>query len=524
MKKLLKAHIRTGTFASRSEFSSIAENYNKAFPMNLTKMVCTAGPASENKLGELRQSGMQVLRLNMSHAREYSRNEHLLRKLRGRSASYAIPIATEEEPLGVGNVCAVMLDTKGPEIRTGRVKGNMRARLLQGQKLTLVSDSSVEYSDTNAHLHCDYAALSSTLNPGARIMVDDGTIELKVQETNSQGVLCEVINDGLLGSNKSVNLPEYRIQLPILTHGDRADLAWGIAQGVDFIALSFVQDAQDVKTARRVVSNLTPISQRAPQLVAKVESQAALDNFDSILEASDAVLIARGDLGVEIPYARLFCEQKRIIDKCNEAGKPVIVATQMLDSMHANPRPTRAEVTDVGSAVIDGADAVMLSGETASGAYPVESATAMSTIVREADRMLAHHRRLRPVAHGKNEHIARAAVDMAEQTDTQAIVVVSTTDHAARALARFRPQVPIIAFVPNATYGRALALHRSVFPICVDLSGESETDRRHKAMRMLQTAGWANTEQLFLYLDNASSMINHDHPVLSLVHLHDSAK
>ncbi|AZR74623.1 pyruvate kinase [Anoxybacter fermentans] len=418
--------------------------------MRRTKIVCTIGPASESKevLKELIKAGMNVARLNFSHG---SHEEHGRRIKRIREAA---------KELGV-NV-AIMLDTKGPEIRSGILKED-KVELVKGQKLILTTEE-IE-GDAN-RVSVSYKNLPNDLYEGARILVDDGLIELKVEKIYENEIHTVVINGGILGSRKSINLPGVKINLPALTQKDIDDLKFGIEQGVDFIAASFVRKAADVLEIRRILEE----AGADIHIISKIENAEGVENIDEIIKVSDGIMVARGDLGVEIPAEQVPIVQKMIIRKCNKAGKPVITATQMLDSMIRNPRPTRAEASDVANAIFDGTDATMLSGETAAGSYPVEAVKMMARIAERTESSLSFEEILAnfdtPEA-TTTDAISYATCNIALDLGAAAIITSTRSGYTARAVSKYRPKSPIIAATPNESVLRKLLLAFGVYPILV---------------------------------------------------------
>ena len=337
--------------------------------IKMTKVVCTIGPKSEKKevLKELVLSGMNVMRLNFSHG---DHEEH------GARIKTIREISKE-----TGKHVAILLDTKGPEIRTGsHAEGDVKYDLVEGQDFIVTTDYS--FKGTPEKISVSYPGMTKDLKPGDTILVDDGLIGLEVKEIKGEEIFCKVKNSGALGQKKGVNLPGVSVSLPALAEKDKADLKFGCEVGVDYIAASFIRKASDVAEVRRV---LDENGGENIKIISKIENQEGIDNFDEILELSDGIMVARGDLGVEVPVEEVPFMQKMMIRKCNAVGKPVITATQMLDSMQKNPRPTRAEAGDVANAILDGTDAVMLSGESANGKYPVEAVRTMATISAKTD-------------------------------------------------------------------------------------------------------------------------------------------
>ena len=323
--------------------------------MKRTKIICTMGPNTNDKniMRELAKNGMDVARFNFSHG-DYDEHLSRLELLKEVRKELDIPVAA-------------LLDTKGPEIRTGLLKDGKKVTLKEGQTYTLTTEETVG-DETRGYIN--YDGLNTDVSAGNRILIDDGLIELVVKEVNGPDIVCEVVNGGELGEKKGVNVPNVKIKLPALTDKDKEDIRFGIKQGFDFIAASFVRTADCI----REIKDMLEEAGSSMKVIAKIENAEGIENLDAIIEAADGIMVARGDMGVEIPAEKVPHIQKKIIKKCNEACKTVITATQMLDSMIRNPRPTRAEVTDVANAVYDGTDAIMLSGETAMGKYPVERA------------------------------------------------------------------------------------------------------------------------------------------------------
>lgn len=337
--------------------------------MKKTKIICTMGPNTNDKniMMELAKNGMNVARFNFSHG-DYNEHMERLELLKEVRKELDIPVAA-------------LLDTKGPEIRTGLLKDGKKVTLKDGQTFTLTTREVVG----DDHIgHINYSGLNEDVAAGNKILIDDGLIELDVVEVKGTDIVCKVANGGELGEKKGVNVPNVKIKLPALTDKDKEDIVFGIKQGFDFIAASFVRTADCI----REIKGILEAHGSSMKVIAKIENAEGIENLDAIIEASDGIMVARGDMGVEIPAEKVPYIQKMIIRKCNEQCKSVITATQMLDSMIRNPRPTRAEVTDVANAVYDGTDAVMLSGETAMGKYPVEALKMMATIVEDSESHL----------------------------------------------------------------------------------------------------------------------------------------
>lgn len=342
--------------------------------MKKTKIICTMGPNSNDRelMRKLIQNGMDIARFNFSHGdhEEQKARMDMLKELR------------EEEKRPV----AILLDTKGPEIRTGTLKNGRKVTLCEGDEFTLTTE---DIAGDASKVSITYEGLVHDITIGKRILIDDGLIELEVTNKNETEIFCRIINGGELGERKGVNVPNVQVRLPAITDKDREDIAFGVEQGIDFIAASFVRSAECILEIKALLKNM-----KAPYIpiIAKIENEEGIRNIDEIIRCADGIMVARGDLGVEIPAEQVPYLQKMLIQKCNDNYKPVITATQMLDSMIRNPRPTRAEVTDVANAVYDGTDAVMLSGETAQGKYPVEALKMMCQIVENAEAHLDYDR------------------------------------------------------------------------------------------------------------------------------------
>ena len=413
--------------------------------IKMTKVVCTIGPKSEKKevLKELVLSGMNVMRLNFSHG---DHEEH------GARIKTIREISKE-----TGKHVAILLDTKGPEIRTGsHAEGDVKYDLVEGQDFIVTTDYS--FKGTPEKISVSYPGMTKDLKPGDTILVDDGLIGLEVKEIKGEEIFCKVKNSGALGQKKGVNLPGVSVSLPALAEKDKADLKFGCEVGVDYIAASFIRKASDVAEVRRVLDDN---GGENIKIISKIENQEGLDNFDEILAESDGIMVARGDLGVEVPVEEVPFMQKMMIRKCNAVGKPVITATQMLDSMQKNPRPTRAEAGDVANAILDGTDAVMLSGESANGKYPVEAVKTMAKISAKTDEYgvskiyYTHEVTI-------TEAISKGAVEAAENLGAKLIVCWTKTGRAAKMIRKYNPSMPIIALTDSDVTARQLALVRGV--------------------------------------------------------------
>lgn len=391
-----------------------------------TKIVATIGPASDDPeiLAAMIEAGVRVIRFNFSHGSHEEHRERI-RTIRAVSA-------------GAGQPIALMLDTKGPEIRTSVLKETIN--VVTGDIVELTIDDG---DGSDGRIPVNYAGFLRNIRAGDKVLIDDGALELTVEEVGETAARCRVENDGEIASRKGINLPGREVDLPAITDKDREDILFAIEEDMDFIAASFVRNASHVQEIR----DLLDAHQSKIQIIAKIESRAGMDNLEGILETADGVMVARGDLGVEIPIAEVPSVQKRIIKACNRYGKPVITATQMLDSMIRNRRPTRAEATDVANAILDGTDCVMLSGETAAGKYPVESVEMMAEIIAMTEPIIDPNRWLR-MKSGPNtvtDAICRSAAAMAIELKAKTLLIPTTSGNTARMMARFRPAVPITA-------------------------------------------------------------------------------
>jgi pyruvate kinase len=394
-------------------------------------------------LTKLVDRGMNVMRLNFSHGDFV---EHGTRITRIRE------ICAE-----TGKNVAVLLDTKGPEIRTVKLENGDDVLLTAGQDFTLSTDQSVVGNNTIVAV--TYKDLNKDLVAGNTVLLDDGLIEMKVKSISGTNILCEVMNTGELGENKGVNLPGVKVQLPALSEKDKGDLVFGCEQQVDFIAASFIRKKEDVLEIREL---LKANGGENIQIISKIENQEGVDNFDEILEVSDAIMVARGDLGVEIAVEEVIFAQKMMIKKANKARKPVITATQMLDSMIKNPRPTRAEAGDVANAIIDGTDAVMLSGESAKGKYPAEAVAIMATICERTDGIIPAKADEKETNLRITEAVCSGAVKNAEQLGAKLIIVATEAGKSARSVRKYFPSMPILALTSNPKTRQQLALTKGV--------------------------------------------------------------
>ncbi|CDD55887.1 MAG: pyruvate kinase [Lachnoclostridium sp.] len=418
--------------------------------MKKTKIVCTMGPNTDNReiMKALALNGMDVARFNFSHG-DHAEHKHRLEILESVREELGIPIAS-------------LLDTKGPEIRTGKLKDGKKVTLKEGDLYTLTTEEIVG-DETRGYIN--YAGLAEDVKPGDRILIDDGLIELHVREVNGTDIVCRIENGGELGEKKGVNVPGVRVKLPALTDKDKEDIRFGVDAGFDFVAASFVRNADAIREIREILDE----KGSAMQIIAKIENEEGIENIDSIIEASDGIMVARGDMGVEIPAEKVPHIQKMIIRKCNLACKVVITATQMLDSMIRNPRPTRAEVSDVANAVYEGTDAVMLSGETAMGSYPIEAVRMMSQIAEESEKYLDYMFYQRRKVSAENlrnisNTVCYSSVATASDLEAPVIVAPSVSGFTTRMLSKWRPKALIAGLSPSMTVVRQMQLYWGVKP------------------------------------------------------------
>lgn len=425
--------------------------------MRKTKIVCTMGPATDREevLLELIESGMDVARFNFSHGshEEQKKRMQMLCRLRKQC----------------GRPVAMLLDTKGPEIRTGRFQ-NGKAVLEPGRQFTLTCR---DVMGTDEIVSVTYPKLYEDEQPGSRILIDDGLVELVVREVNGEDIVCEVINGGVVSDHKGINLPSVHVNLPYMSDRDIEDILFGIEQGVDFVAASFTRTAEDVQQIRRL---LRANGGGDINIIAKIENAEGVERIDEIIEASDGIMIARGDMGVEVPDEEVPVIQKMIIKKVYEAGKQVITATQMLDSMMKNPRPTRAETADVANAIYDGTSAIMLSGETAAGDYPVESLRTMVRIAEQIEkdidyrkRFFIHERKANPDI---TDAICHATCTTAHDLNARAIITVTKSGRSARMISRYRPDCDIIGCAITEKVSRQLNMSWGVIPVLLEEKDE----------------------------------------------------
>jgi len=418
--------------------------------MRKTKIVATIGPASRDRavLERLVRAGVDVVRLNFSHG-EHAQHLAVLTLVRELSAAAGRPIA-------------ILQDLSGPKIRTGRLKGGGPVELVRGRRIVITTDETIE--GTAERISTTYDPLPRDVSAGDRILLDDGNLELRVRSTSGTEVECEVVFGGPLKPNKGMNLPGVKLSTPALTEKDRADLAFGIKNGVDYVALSFVRQAADVEECQELIKSMgakTPV-------IAKIEKREAMNDLPQVLEAADGVMVARGDLGVELSTEEVPTLQKRIIETANAMGKVVITATQMLESMVDSPRPTRAEASDVANAILDGTDGIMLSAETASGAFPVEAVETMARIALYTEEYGSFRPPTRFVGGSATvvaRSLARVASTVAEELGCKLVVCFTESGSTARLVSTFRPTAPVAAITYNEQTYRQLALWWGVVPV-----------------------------------------------------------
>ena len=474
--------------------------------MKKTKIICTMGPRTMDKiiLKELIAGGMNVARFNFSHG-SYEEHAERIALVRQVSEQLGIPVA-------------LMLDTKGPEIRTGLLKDGKKVSLEQGKEFTLYTEER-EGDETGCSI--TYQQLVYDVRKGDTILIDDGLIGLEVQRVSADKIECIIKNGGELGERKGVNVPNVKIHLPGVTQKDREDILFGIEQGVDYIAASFVRNSDCIMDIREILEDNHG---RDIGIIAKIENAEGVENIDEILDAADGIMVARGDLGVEIPADQVPHIQKKIIHKCNRKCKPVVTATQMLDSMIRNPRPTRAEAGDVANAIYDGSDAIMLSGETAAGKYPVDALKMMADIAEMTEphldyKVFIEHRSM----DGREKissAVALATVRTAKNLKANAIVTPTMSGNTARLISNFRPKVPIYAITPNSTIQHKLQLIWGVTP----LKGYQRDTTDHimsQAMNVVRSRHLIHKGDLVVFTagDPATNMTNGHGAVTNMMHV-----
>ncbi|HLV08832.1 MAG TPA: pyruvate kinase [Halanaerobiales bacterium] len=420
--------------------------------MHNTKIVATLGPAFNNRriIRELFEAGVDVVRLNFSHG---TREEH----------GKIIELVREVEKES-GKTVGIMMDTRGPEIRTGRIKEES-VELQAGDSFTLTT---CDINGDCSQISVSYKGLPGDLTAGSRLLIDDGLLELRVKEIVDDQIHCKVITGGILSSSKGINIPGTSLDLPAITEKDSKDIEFGLKKGIDFIAVSFVRKAADILAIRKLIREE---NNGKAYIIAKIENQEGVNNIGEILEVADGIMIARGDLGVEIPPEKVPVIQKNLIRKCNQKAKPVITATQMLESMIRNPRPTRAEASDVANAIYDGSDAIMLSGETAAGIYPVQAVKTMVQIAEEIEASDSYQEKARsiktPVAKTITEAISSASCKTAMDLNAHCIITATTSGYTARMVSKHRPMLPVIGATHSSDVKHFLSLVWGVYPLQV---------------------------------------------------------
>lgn len=422
--------------------------------MRKTKIVCTIGPSTDddNIMREMMLAGMNVARFNFSHG-DYEMHKRRFEQVVRLREELKLPIAT-------------MLDTKGPEIRLGKFVDNKPVEIKDGDTFTLTTE---ECEGTAEKAFITFKGLPGDISVGTSILINDGVIELIAEKITATDIVCRVIHGGVVSNNKGINVPGVELSMPYLSERDMSDLEFGAKMGYDFIAASFVRSSADINYLKKFTKSL---GWTTPRIIAKIENMDGVSNIDEIIEAADGIMVARGDMGVEIPFEQIPAIQKEIIAKGYLAGKQVITATQMLESMITNPRPTRAEITDVANAIYDGTSAIMLSGETAAGKHPVEAVQTMALIAETTEKDINYISRLskRPLSVQKNitNAISHAAVTTAHDIGAKAVITVTKSGSTARNLSKYRPSCMIIGCTPNETVLRQMSLSWGVVPVFVD--------------------------------------------------------
>lgn len=443
--------------------------------MRKTKIVCTIGPATDNDkiLREMMIAGMNVARFNFSHG-DYEIHKKRFEQVVRLRDELSVPVAT-------------MLDTRGPEIRLGKFEDDKPVEIFDGDTFTLTTE---DIPCTAERASITFKGLPADVSVGTRILINDGVIELRAEKITATDIVCKVISGGMLSNNKGVNVPGVELSMPYLSERDMSDLEFGSKMGYDFIAASFVRSSADINYLKKFTKSL---GWTTPRIIAKIENMDGVNNIDEIIEASDGIMVARGDMGVEIPFEQIPAIQKEIIEKGYLAGKQVITATQMLESMITNPRPTRAEITDVANAIYDGTSAIMLSGETAAGKHPIEAVSTMALIAETTEKDINYISRLskRPIAMVKNRTnaISHAAVTTAHDIGAKAVITVTKSGSTARNLSKFRPSCMIIGCTPSETVLRQMSMSWGVYPVLMD-EKESTDELFDSAVKAAKAAGY----------------------------------
>ncbi|MCI9409481.1 MAG: pyruvate kinase [Oscillospiraceae bacterium] len=443
--------------------------------MRKTKIVCTIGPATDDDkiLREMMLAGMNVARFNFSHG-DYDIHKNRFEQVTRLRKELGIPVAT-------------MLDTRGPEIRLGKFVDNKPVEVYDGDSFILTTE---DVPCTAERASITFKGLPADVSVGTRILINDGVIELKAEKITATDIFCKVISGGTLSNNKGVNVPGVELSMPYLSERDMSDLEFGSKLGFDFIAASFVRSSADINYLKKFTKSL---GWSTPRIIAKIENMDGVNNIDEIIDASDGIMVARGDMGVEIPFEQIPAIQKAIIEKGYLAGKQVITATQMLESMITNPRPTRAEITDVANAIYDGTSAIMLSGETAAGKHPVEAVSTMALIAETTEKDINYISRLskRPISMVKNRTnaISHAAVTTAHDIGAKAVITVTKSGSTARNLSKFRPSCMIIGCTPSETVLRQMSMSWGVYPVLMD-EKENTDELFYCAVKAAEAAGY----------------------------------
>ncbi|WP_455953619.1 pyruvate kinase [Blautia sp.] len=472
--------------------------------MKRTKIICTMGPNTDDEemMRKLAKAGMDIARFNFSHGdhEEQKTRMDLLKKVR---KELKLPIA-------------ILLDTKGPEIRTGILEGGQKVYLEEGSQFTLTTE---QIEGNNIRCSQTYKNLPKDVKAGDTILIDDGLIQLTVENVTDTDVVCRVVNGGELGQKKGINVPNVEVKLPAITEQDKNDILFGIEQDIDFIAASFVRNAEAIKEIKEL---LRANGGERIDVIAKIENAEGVHNIDKIIKAADGVMVARGDLGVEIPAHEVPHIQKMIIRKCNESYKPVITATQMLDSMMRAPRPTRAEVTDVANAIYDGTDAIMLSGETAMGKYPEQAVQMMVKIAECTEPYMTHKRFLDYRALRGNKNVSSAvgvaAVQTTENLGADCIVTPTISGQTARLISNFRPKVPIYAVSPNEWARRKMQIYWGVTSVAGYEEDSTENIISH-AMYIVRRENLVKKGDIVVFTagDPATNMVNGEGAVTNIM-------
>ncbi len=449
--------------------------------MRKTKIVCTIGPSTDNDavLRELMLAGMNVARFNFSHG-DYEMHEKRFRQVQRLREELSLPIAT-------------MMDTKGPEIRLGKFVDDEPVEIHSGDTYTLTTKDVPCTAEIGS---ISFKKLPQDISIGTKILINDGLVELKAESVTSTDIVCRVIHGGKLSNNKGINVPGIKLSMPYLSEADMSDLEFGAKMGYDFIAASFVRTSADINYLRKFTRSLGWFNVR---IIAKIENSDGVQNIDEILEAADGIMVARGDMGVEIPFEQIPAIQKKLIKEGYNAGKQVITATQMLESMITNPRPTRAEITDIANAIYDGTSAIMLSGETAAGAYPIETVKTMALIAETTENTIDYRKRFSQRTSVVNSDIANAiahaTVTTAHDLNVKAIITVTKSGATARLLSKYRPHSPIIGCTTDETTCRQMNMSWGVSPVMI--GEKTNTDELFlAAAEAAKDAGYVNTGDL----------------------------